>query len=459
MSIMTQEQKASYDANILAGKYTDKSGVNPDTIIENGLYVIDDGFLRVATSNFDNTIVQELNTSARTSPDGGATWTAWVDKSAELDVRVSDLEAYTAQSFELATQPTGFDLRDHDYHGILELCPLASGGMYWRIDENNVYSKITSATTFGDGVTPLADGTLCHRPTAVHGEIKFWNNGTKHIKTESVLIQLQNISDKQIVVYKNDGSIGFATTVSDAISVDTIICIVTGNPTSGQKVVFANERHGLDMSGATHEMLHETLGARWGDGLEVVGISDNGNTFQSLAVGTIWDEDLKHTVEAVATAPFIYRDVLGDWAIESDGAWSELDGKFTQASSPVVRTTNTLRLNVDALADCVYNKEEVNGDWSLVDTGADYVIMHFFATNDAEFPVFKVVGQNLYPDRTTARQRLDGEISTFKEGELPSPEFLHLFSYILDGVGNIETGIDAEVYVDFRHGYPIARYS
>ena len=86
--------------------------------------------------------------------------------------------------------------------------------------------------------------------------------------------------------------------------------------------------------------------------------------------------------------------------------------------------------------------------------------MHFFATNDAEFPLFKVIGQEVYTSRPDARNRLSGAVSLLQAGDLPAPEFLHCYSMIIhnNATGQIEVGADGEIYVDYRYGYPVGRY-
>ena len=88
---------------------------------------------------------------------------------------------------------SGFDLDDHTEHGVLELCPVAANGMYWRIDENNVFSTVTGATTFGDEVTPLADFTFAHRPNAT-GSFTFYIDGVPYVKTAIQTLALTQTS-------------------------------------------------------------------------------------------------------------------------------------------------------------------------------------------------------------------------------------------------------------------------
>ncbi len=465
----------------IASKYTDELGTNVDTINTSGVYVVDtnlpsalggSAIMEVVESNDSDLITQEAFDYQRKSVswfrkslDSGATWDVWNDEADPatvattiIDDMVINMVADGHTTGEIVTgleksiltslatiEPTGFDLEDHSYHGIMELCHDASSGMYWRIDENNVYSEITGATTYGDGVTPLADRTFSHRPGA-SGEIRFWYHGIPTTLTTAQTLLLTNVHTKQIIVYKdNAGTIelDFDDNVHSAISVDAIVAVVTGNPTLQQKVVFANERHGKDMNHATHEMLHSTIGAQYGDGLKVIGLVDNGNTFTEITSGSLWDEDIYHTLDTTTDAPFAYRDANGHWMLETNGS---------------IVSTNELAFTNSGAGDAFYNLDNGDGTWSILDTGADYVAMHIFATNDAEYPIFKVVGQTLYTDRTIARNHLDGAASLLREGELPTPEFLHLYSYIVDGNGNIELGIDGEIYVDYRAGYPSGRY-
>ncbi len=130
----------------------------------------------------------------------------------------------------------------------------------------------------------------------------------------------------------------------------------------------------------------------------------------------------------------------------------ERDAPTTIYSSDELYFTNGLS------GDSYYNLNNGDGTWSIVDTGSDYVINHIWASNDGEFPIVKIVGQALYADRGTAREHLAGEMALFLEGTLPTPEFVHLYSYIIDGAGNIEKGSDDEIYIDFKQGYPIGRY-
>ena len=424
------EIKTAYELNANTNAFTDDNVIKLDSVEAGAAPDMSDVEIKTAYEN-------NADTNAFTD-----SYMATVDDNASSVTRLLGIQ-------DSGFEPNGFDIYDVPTLGIMELCPVAANGMYWRIDQNNAFIKITDATTFGDGVTPLEDRTFAHYKAAGQDEFSFWAKGYHIVKTTTQTIELSLAAGKQIVVYelneaKDDAVLKVEDTVHNAIYVDTICAVISGNPTSAMKVVFANERHGKDMPGSTHEMLHETFGCQYGTGMDINGMVNDGSTFTSIDAGTVWDEDIAHTVVAATAAPFLYRDGLGDWVLENVAG--------------AVTSTNDLAFTNATADDALYNLNNGDGTWSLVDTGLDYVIMHIFATNDAEYPIFKVVGQEIYSDRTTARNNLAGASTMLESGDLPTPEFVHLFSYILDAVGVIETGTDGEIYTDFRFGYPVSKY-
>ncbi len=343
---------------------------------------------------------------------------------------------------EISTDPSGFDLRNPKTKGVLELCPIAADGIVYRIDENELFTKLTGQTTFGDGITPLTNKTFAQYPAVGETEFSFWNRGTKFVKEEIQILILGDIYNKQIITYDENGDIGFASSVYEAITEDTIVALVTGHPVEIKKVIFANERHGIEMSSSTHLTLHQTDGTKYASGLNINGLVNNGTTYTSIDMGVAWDEDLIMNYSGGTDSIFAYR-------TSGRGDWLTTD-----------TPDNLLGLKNDN-NDVVYNNyNTTTNEWELTPIGDDYVIMHFFFTNDAEFPIFKVLGQTLYKNRTEARRHLDSDVTLLKAGELPTPEFLHMYSIIIhnESNGQIETGLDKEIYADFRFGYPVQRY-
>ena len=119
--------------------------------------------LDTAFNNIDTAIEQiDTNTSAIVGNASNITTLA------ETALSTDEKDSFDIQTaaFSISKDPTGWNLRDNSTHGVMELCGSAASGEYWRINENNIYSKITGATTFGDGVTPLVDLTFAIYPVS-----------------------------------------------------------------------------------------------------------------------------------------------------------------------------------------------------------------------------------------------------------------------------------------------------
>jgi hypothetical protein len=86
--------------------------------------------------------------------------------------------------------------------------------------------------------------------------------------------------------------------------------------------------------------------------------------------------------------------------------------------------------------------------------------MSLVATNNKLAPLVFLTGQELYPDRTSARQHAPAEYFRIDAAGLPSAEIKPLGSFILmnESTGQIETGLDGEIYTMCKHGFPIGIY-
>jgi len=332
----------------------------------------------------------------------------------------------------------GFDREDTTTMGIIQYCHLASSGEIHQIDEDGVYSLLTAQTLFADGVTALADRTLAQYHSAAETQFSFWYQGTLHEITDLKTIEIPDDSLGNYVHYDSFGVLQVATSLHDMIVDHTLLAEIYNNATTGQHVYFADERHGIVMDGQTHLNIHSQRGFGWVSGLDITGLVNNGTTFTEVEAGKAGDEDIPMEFATITTAPFVHR-------TGTDGAW---------ALEPA---TNKLAHFVGAKA--VYN-EWTGTTWQLTEIDADYVIMTFFATNNKQHPVVRVIGQTLHPDRTTARNHLCSNIAELSMNGMPSPEMMPLGSMIIhvEAAGQIEVGSDSEIWVDCRRQFPISRY-
>jgi len=153
--------------------------------------------------------------------------------------------------------------------------------------------------------------------------------------------------------------------------------------------------------------------------------------------GVAWDEDLEMNLSSQTSMPHIYRGSDGEWV------WTV--------------SNNRLALNDDLTtsgSDAYWNRDNGDGTWDLVLSGSstDYIPYHVLATNDSKYPYVKVVGQSAYKSRSLCRDAIPGEIYKIRMGNLPSPEFIFLYSYIVRRNLDLEELEDESLLVDFRIG-------
>jgi hypothetical protein len=62
------------------------------------------------------------------------------------------------------------------------------------------------------------------------------------------------------------------------------------------------------MSGETHINKHITTGALYGNGLDILGLSEGGSTFDKITSGLCFDEDIMIEILDSTSLPFVYMD-------------------------------------------------------------------------------------------------------------------------------------------------------
>jgi len=139
-----------------------------------------------------------------------------------------------------------------------------------------------------------------------------------------------------------------------------------------------------------------------------------------------FDEDIQLNHHSQTNSPFWYRDSSG-WVISPDGLQLALKGTTTYYN-PIVG-------GVGQLSQIASNQ---------------YCLIHFFATNDAQYPYVKVLGQNVYGNANLAREGALSEIQALSLDGLPSLEFKALYSIILNSSGALTLNDLGQTYTDFR---------
>lgn len=214
-----------------------------------------------------------------------------------------------------------------------------------------------------------------------------------------------------------------------------------------ESIYLGDERHGCSMDWATHVYLHNVHGAEYVEGLALSDIvaDDTGasDTHAQLGyeAGAIYDEDLEHSINAVATPaniPMFYK-------TDSDGRWR----RQTPNDFPVIAISG---------GRLAYN-QWTGATWTLTEVGnGDYVLTHLFATNDSSQEVIGVLGQNTYATVVTARAGAKTEMNDLIVAGMPFEEFVPIATIIYQTKTTYTNAVKARIvstdegddYIDFR---------
>jgi len=275
-----------------------------------------------------------------------------------------------------------------------------------------------------------------------------WIKGTKYTKSVTENLTISTTAGNHYIYFDETGTLQETTTFSVNLFIsNAMVSIVYWNSDNNTAPYFADERHGMQMDGATHGYLHTVFGARYLTGLALQGFVPDGTggfnvnaQFYSDS-GTIRDEDILLNIATQSQIPILYRE-------------GSLWRKKTADAFPIIYngTAGYTGTRVP------YN-QFVTGNWQLTEvTNGDYVLVHFFATNDSNSGVIGILGINKYNNTPAARAAADSEISTLSG--LPFAEFTAIGSVIFQTQTSYTNTPKArvvssdpsisEVYVDFR---------
>lgn len=285
---------------------------------------------------------------------------------------------------------------------------------------------------------------------ATGAQFDVWVKGTNYIFPSGLAVgkQISTTSGVHYIYFDSSGNIQETTTFSPSLFTDNAMCaIVYWNNTNSTAPYVADERHGMQMDGASQVYLHTVFGTRYLTGLALQGFDPDNNTPTNASAqftsdsGTIRDEDILHTLSAQTQIPIFYK---------SGTLWR----KKAADAYPIIYngTAGYTGTRVP------YN-QLVAGSWQLTEvTDGNYVMVHFFATNDINSGVIGILGINQYANAPQARAAADSEISSLSA--LPFAEFTAIGTVIFQTQTSYTNTPKArvvssnpsigEVYVDFR---------
>lgn len=335
---------------------------------------------------------------------------------------------YVDASHEAMAEPTGFNRGIAASMGIVEFS--LDGSTVHRMNSDDTYSVATGQTKFAAGTpfeAPIAANKVFMYPATGESKFTFWQSGKKY----ELVTATANITPSQGTNYYffDQGVLNqYASVTGDYIMRQAFVCMININPSTGQLIVFGNERHGITMDGATHYYLHTTSGTRYRSGLGVAGVTVGATAYTSTAAGMIYDEDIMINIPSRTTVPHLYM----------NGANWNLTGA----------TSNFAHI-VSSKAQ--YNQKIGAGNYALADIPVgSYAVMYFIATDCLVNPVMKVMGQKTFSTLSSARESAQTEPRDTVLLGLPSPEFLYMGAVVVDSTGAVQTLDNGAVYVDLR---------
>ena len=320
-------------------------------------------------------------------------------------------------------------------------------------ENTGFHQRFDSAISFVDGTR-----TFTIQPQAPATFFDYLQKGKAHRIDSAKTVIIPDIEGLHFIYFDGETLVSTQVFVDAIIESFVFVATVSWDATNNEAIMLGDERHGLDMDGATHKYLHFTQGARFTNGL-AAGFDDSGDGSTaahaqvSVGDGTILDEDLsidivdepapsepfEQILDPIAEIPVYFRDGAG-------GLWR----KDVATIFPVKQGSARIAFNLDTA-----------GTWTQPDADdGNFVAMWLFATNNINEPVIAILGQR--QDTTFNNAQANNGFETLQFGALPSLEMKVLFRLIfetqtafgnvpsarlaLGGVQDLRTAIDTSLH-------------
>jgi len=289
------------------------------------------------------------------------------------------------------------------------------------------------------------------------GSYTVWCKGKKFVKTELEAVTIDNVSGLYYISFDADGVLQASTTffVWDS---ETPTAYIYFNANEPDKYMLFDERHGIVLDWQTHEYLHRTRGAAFANGFKVDFSGNDGSLPYpgddpedaqidlqnsddplSTAIGTFFDEDLQVDIvhSNSPTANTWEQDLQGPARIPvfylTDDGWT-----YDAPTDYPVKNGST---------HATYNKYD-SGSWTTPDVGNNqYGIYWIVATNQLNYPVISIMGQDQY-DNVGAAEAVTWDAMTLTD--LPIVELRVLYKIVFRATGSNVPGCYFEQIDDFR---------
>lgn len=304
---------------------------------------------------------------------------------------------------------------------------------------NNINSDVGEPTGFVNRIDSIVEFDNSTRTFSISPNLpnsvsyNIYCHGKLFVKYETNSIIIDDIEGIWYFYFDENGEL--KTTQSDIYELHmnvVYISIIYWSSILQTYLYFSEDRHGIIMDYDTHDYLHHSLGARYGDGLILEnytllgdGTHDSDATI-SFTDGIIYDEDIEVNIKHNDIPIGLYEQILYPIArlsvlyrIGQYGYW--MPNEFTPLPSqfPVMQGTNRIQYNY------------FNGtDWSVVEASGDnkYIATFIFATTNLQQPIFAMLGQR--EDDTLQDAMANNTFDSLKIENIPFEEIKVLYRLI-----------------------------
>lgn len=255
------------------------------------------------------------------------------------------------------------------------------------------------------GFDSITDTTLSFVPSALRFTITPTASSFNYYRNRKVITQVgaKSVTIPDVTgmyfVYFNDSDVLTASTTPWDFSNGKIFVAILLWNTQVDRYVITEERHGISMTWATHEYLHNTIGTRYKNGL--AGAFTNSSF--TIDTGIIYDEDLKHEITPQTQTRLFYKNGAATFE------WTNPQSSYYYTSG----------------GNLYYN----NGNNLASVTSNHYMAVWVFATNSIDYPIITVLGQRT--DTTLANARTNNTYESLSLNGLPFAEFKVLYRVLL----------------------------
>jgi hypothetical protein len=346
---------------------------------------------------------------------------------------------------KIVTKPINIDETVQNYVSLSQTKTL--GGF----EPTGFVNRTTSQLSFNDTtrtftINPVSEGYV------------LWLAGGEIYKNTTDTVQIPNTTDLYYIYFDSaDSQLKVTSTfTSDLFLKHAMVSIVYWQVDQQKAIYFADERHGMQMDGATQSHLHLSIGTQYRTGLGLTSMIVNGNGSLSshaqfgILDGRIADEDIEHTITnnapqilaSLGNFPVFYRlGAANNWyKTTADNYPLLLSGdspSFTGATRPAF---NSATLGVWSLAEVTNNK---------------FLLVHILATNNINEPIIALLG-NQYITKAEVNEAAKIELASLTG--LPFAEFVPIATVIYEARDAYTNAVNARIvstteggdYLDWR---------